>query len=99
MYYFIATIQEKTKNIEYEEYIRLAKPIVESYGGTYLVRTEEVTYLGEYWKPNRVIVIAFSSEELIKNWLSSKEYTAIMEKRKGTVGGDAIIVGGMNYEG
>ena len=59
MFYFIVTIH--SDNIEeindYQEYIELVKPIVESYGGRYLVRSNKITALQNEWIPDRVIII------------------------------------------
>lgn len=46
----------------YDEYIREVKPIVESFGGEYLVRTEKITSLHPERKPQRVIIIRFPSQ-------------------------------------
>lgn len=52
----------RPKQNEYDEYIKQIKPIVESYGGKYLVRTEEIFSLSENRKPDRVIVIQLMME-------------------------------------
>ena len=44
-YFIVDTYIDDNKNrSEYEEYIALVKPIVESYGGAYLVRSNKISY-------------------------------------------------------
>lgn len=80
---------------EYEDYIRLVKPIVERYGSEYLVRTEEVCHLCAGRTPQRVIVIRFAAREALDACFSSDEYKAIMSKRKKSVDSRAVIAEGL----
>ena len=61
-YYFIVNIylKEKSKPEEYKDYIDLVKPIVEKYGGEYLVRTDEITYLTDDYTPDRIITVSYT---------------------------------------
>ncbi len=55
MIYFIVTVDIIEDKNNYQEYIRQVKPIVEEYGGRYLVRSNKITALQEQWCPRRVI--------------------------------------------
>ena len=55
----------------YDQYIQLVAPIVERYGGRYLVRGGKVTPLGSDWNPERVIILEFPAEANIRQWLAS----------------------------
>lgn len=94
MFYFIVTIH--SDNIEeindYQEYIELVKPIVESYGGRYLVRSNKITALQNEWIPDRVIIIEWKTREQLEACFSSEEYRAIAGKRENSVDSRAIIV-------
>lgn len=94
MFYFIVTIH--SDNIEeindYQEYIELVKPIVESYGGRYLVRSNKITALQNKWIPDRVIIIEWKTGEQLEACFSSEEYRAIAGKRENSVDSRAIIV-------
>ncbi|MDE7228908.1 MAG: DUF1330 domain-containing protein [Oscillospiraceae bacterium] len=96
-WYFIVDtyIDEQAGRGEYDEYIRLVKPIVEKYGGKYLVRTENITALSVKRTPNRAIVIKFDSREQLDKCFSSDEYKAIMSKRTNSVDSRAIIAEGL----
>ena len=62
----------------YEEYKILAKPIVESYGGEYLVRGGCATISeNELWTPTRLVVVRFPSREAVENFLSCDEYAPV----------------------
>ena len=51
MVYFMVTVQKNRKKdcSGYEDHIRLVKPIVERYGGKYLIRSDKVEALQEQW--------------------------------------------------
>ncbi len=62
----------------YEEYKILAKPIVESYGGEYLVRGGNTTVSeNELWTPHRLVIVRFPSREAAENFLSCDEYAPV----------------------
>ena len=92
MIYFMATIHANKENAEYMDYIRLVKPIVEGYGGHYLVRSEKITPLQEKWQPVRVIIIGWNTKEQLEKCFSSPEYKKIAKKREQNVDSRAIIV-------
>lgn len=96
-YYFMITVhfeKENGKDDLYREYIRQVKPIVEQFGGKYLVRTEDIAYLSKDWKPDRVIIIEFPSKELLESCFSSEQYQKIKSKRENSVKSMAIVVKG-----
>ena len=68
------------------------KPIVESYGGEYLARTENVTALSPLRKPDRVIIIRFPSKEKLDDCFASDEYRRIMHERVDSVDARALIL-------
>ena len=64
--------------VAYEEYKIRAKPIVESYGGEYLVRGGNTTVSeSELWTPTRLVVVRFPSREKAENFLSCDEYAPV----------------------
>lgn len=91
-YFMVDTyIDEEKGRGEYDAYIEEVKPIVESYGGRYLVRTENLTSLCGHRAPQRVIIIKFDAREQLDACFASPEYKAIMSKRSGSVDSRAII--------
>ena len=62
----------------YEDYKIRAKPIVESYGGEYLVRDGFTTVSeNELWTPTRLVVVRFPSREAAENFLNCDEYAPV----------------------
>ncbi|MBI4619925.1 MAG: DUF1330 domain-containing protein [Desulfobacterales bacterium] len=87
-------IQSKIKDAEkYNQYIDQVLPIVEKYGGYYHVRGGIIRAFGS-WKPERMIVIEFQTEDQIQNWLKSPEYSAVAPLREEGADTEAIIVEG-----
>ena len=67
----------------YEQYQRLVPPIVERFGGRYLVRGGKITPLGKKdWQPERMIILEFPAMENIQQWLASPEYQQIAPLRE-----------------
>lgn len=98
-YYFIVdTYMSEDGFGEYDDYIVQVKPIVEQYGGKYLVRTNTVVSLNDERCPQRSIVIEFPNQEALERCFSSAEYKAIMIKRVNSVDSRAIIVPGIEEE-
>jgi len=92
--YFIVNtkISDLSKRKQYDEYIVKVKPIAESFGGRYIVRSEQITALSDSWKPDRVIVIEFASKDQILAWLSSPQYKEVSSLRVNSVESEAIII-------
>jgi uncharacterized protein (DUF1330 family) len=85
-------IDQKRGRGSYDDYIRKVKPVVESRGGEYLVRTENVTALSPLRRPDRVIIIRFPSREKMDACFASEEYRKIMHEREDCVDARALII-------
>ena len=92
--YFIIDvyIDDHKGRCAYDDYIVKVKPIVESFGGEYLVRTEKITALSLLRNPQRVIIIRFPSREKLEACFASEEYCKIMHERTENVDARAVIV-------
>jgi uncharacterized protein (DUF1330 family) len=87
-------VRDKDK---YQQYIDQVSPIVTKYGGRYLVRGGNIRALGS-WKPERIIVIEFPTENHVNDWLKSPEYKAIEPLREdGGADAKAILVDGYTH--
>lgn len=92
-FFIVDTYIDKNKGRgSYDDYIEQVKPIVESYGGEYLARSENVTALSPLRKPDRVIIIKFPSREKLDACFASDEYRRIMHDRVDNVDARAVIV-------
>lgn len=92
-YFIVDTYIDATKGKQsYTDYIEEVKPIVESYGGEYLVRSEKIVSLHHERNPHRVVIIRFPHRQQLNKCFASKEYKAIKSKREDSVDARAIIV-------
>ncbi len=84
-----------TDPIPYEEYKKLAPPVVAAYGGKYLARGGKVETLEGDWSPTRLVILEFESAERAKQWLESPEYSAGRQLRHKTATSNMIVVEGV----
>jgi uncharacterized protein (DUF1330 family) len=88
-------VEVKVGNPEiYAQYVAKVPEIAAKYGGRYLARTNRVESLFGGWKPERMILLEFPSEETIHRWLDSAEYRAIAPLREAGAETRAVIVDG-----
>ena len=76
----------------YNDYVMKVKPIVESFGGEYLARSEKISCLHSLRTPKRVIIIKFPSKDAVEKCFMSEPYKAIMNERTENVDARALIV-------
>ena len=82
--------------IRYEEYKKLAKPIIESFGGEYLARGGELySDQTDLWVPSRLVVIKFKSMQKAKKFLASDEYKPIKAIRIEAAQSTTLLVEGL----
>ncbi len=92
-YFLIDTYIDKERGRGlYDDYINKVKPIVESCGGEYLLRSEKVSSLSPQRTPQRVIVIRFPDRKKMEACFHSEEYKAIAHERAESVDARAVIV-------
>ncbi len=92
--YIIAAV-EVTDAVGFDEYRRMAGPIVAAFGGKFVVRGGKVETLEGDWIANRLVVIEFESVERAKEWWASDEYRAAKELRQRTTKSKLLIVEGV----
>ncbi|MDR1698510.1 MAG: DUF1330 domain-containing protein [Prevotellaceae bacterium] len=92
--FFIVNIEIPDRNgrDSYDEYIAKVKPIVEAYGGNYIVRSEHISLFAGTQKPDRIIVIRFDSRQQLDKCFASAEYAAVKGLRENSVRTTAFIV-------
>ena len=79
----------------YNTYRALNTPIVEAFGGRFLVRTTDIEELEGKWHPERLVIIEFPSEETAKRWWSSDDYRAAKQIRQQATLTKMIVVRGV----
>ena len=91
--YIVGNI-EITDPVTYEEYRKLVPPLVEKYGGKYLVRGGTAEQLEGSNPPKRVVVLEFPSLDAAKKFYNSAEYGAAKAIRQKASSGDLWVVEG-----
>ena len=86
---------EIKKPKQYKEYIEKVKPIVEMYGGEYVVKAGETTIVEGTWTYPRTVVIKFPSYEKALEWYNSEKYKPIKQIRLENSIGNGIIIKGV----
>lgn len=92
--YIIADI--KVTNPErYKDYTSQTGPLIEKYGGRFIVRGGEVTVVAGDWTPNRLVVIEFPNMATLKKFHNSKEYQKLAKIREEASEGSLMFVEGV----
>ncbi|MEZ5932884.1 MAG: DUF1330 domain-containing protein [Alphaproteobacteria bacterium] len=79
----------------FQHYRDKVAPLVEAFGGRYIVRGGEVTTLeGELAAP-RLVIIEFADRAAARRWYDSEEYQEILPLRLKSAEGSAVIVDGI----
>ncbi len=79
---------------DYNEYITKVKPIVEKFGGEYIVRGGTNQVVEGNWQYSRTIVLKFPSYEKALEWYNSEEYQPIKQIRLDNAISNGIIIRG-----
>lgn len=90
--YMIIQTKEITDSEKYASYTSKARPIVESYGGKYLVSTDNIMNINWSWSPVRMVIIEFPDDTSFDKCFASDEYKKIIHLRTESVKGEAILV-------
>ena len=93
--YFIIQINVINPN-NYKEYIDKVTPIVEKFGGTYIVRGGKSKNVEGNWPFKRTVVLKFPSYEMVCKWHESEEYRPIKKIREDNSECNAIIIEGID---
>ena len=86
---------EVTDPVRYESYKKAAQEAVQKYRGRYLVRGGATHVLEGYWRPHRIVVLEFPSQEAVQRFFASPEYQAACVLRAGAARMNIIAVEGV----
>ena len=85
-----------TDPIAYEDYKAATSPIIEAYGGEYLIRGGIIDVIqNELWNPTRLVLVKFPSIEAARKFLNSPEYAPLKEIRLENSQATLLIVEGL----
>lgn len=80
----------------YEQYKLQAKPIVEQYGGRYLARGGEMSFMETtLWQPKRLVLIEFPSSAQARRFYESPEYQAVLPISQRSARRTVVILEGL----
>lgn len=66
-------------------------------GGTFIVRGSDLDVIEGDWSPQRLVIMAFDSDDGAANFVRSAEYTALEELRLRAVKSSVVVAAG--YQG
>ena len=93
---YLVVDTDLTDATRYEDYKRLAKPIVEQHGGQYLARGGEITRKEtELWDPKRLVLIRFDSADQARRFYDSPEYQQVLQISKASARRTVVILEGL----
>jgi uncharacterized protein (DUF1330 family) len=82
---------------QYQEYMRLVKPVIEAAGGRYLVRGGAHKVVEGNWYPRRLVVMEFPSMDVAQDFYLSPEYQALKALRlRSSITHAGVAVEGMD---
>ena len=79
----------------YEEYKRQVKPLIERFGGRYVVRGGPHDVLEGDWTPTRLVVLEFPDMASLRAWYDSPEYAPLKVLRQAAAESRLIAVEGL----
>ena len=93
---YLVVDTDLTDATRYEDYKRLAKPIVEQHGGQYLARGGEITRKEtDLWDPQRLVLIRFDSAEQARRFYDSPQYQQVLQISKASARRTVVILEGL----
>lgn len=77
----------------WDEYRRIAGPLMAASGGTFIVRSERIESLEGDWRPATFSVVEFPTYDAAAAFYASPEYKATIPLRQSASRGRGILVG------
>ena len=96
--YLIVDVARIRDDDAYGRYKKQVSPGLVAAGGEYLARGGTIEILEGTWKPNRLIVVRFSTTAAARQWWASDEYAPLRKLRQDSTDCNMIIVDGFRGE-
>lgn len=93
--YFLVDIREVKDAAKMEEYKARISPVVEKFGGRYLVRGGPLEVTEGDWRPVFPVLIQFPSMEQARRWYDSEEYRELKQLRLSATKGSGVFLTGL----
>lgn len=78
----------------FEEYRGRVVPVLEAFGGRYLVRGGALETLEGAEQRRRLVIIEFPSMDAARSFYHSEAYAPVLQRRLGSAASDAVLVEG-----
>ena len=91
--YLIANIEVKDP-VKFEEYRQKVVPVIQKFGGRYLIRGGDVRCLEGNLPLKRLVVLEFPTVEAAQQFYDSAEYEPILKLRLTSTQSDLVLVQG-----
>ena len=79
---------------KFAKYREQVSPLIEAYGGKYIVRGGEHEVLEGDWNPTRLVVLEFESAEAAKKFWDSDDYAPVKKMRHESAQSNIVLVEG-----
>ncbi|MDA9657432.1 DUF1330 domain-containing protein [Alphaproteobacteria bacterium] len=81
---------------EYKKYLNKVKPMVEKFGGKYLIKGGEIDAKEtDLWKPKRIVLVQFPNKVSALNWYNSEEYRPLKNLRLNNATSNILFIKGV----
>ena len=94
---YIVTQIEITDPETFETYRAQVPPILEKYGGEFIVRGGDREVLEGDWPWSRMVILKFPDREAAKAWHASAEYQGPKALRQAASKANMIVVDGVKF--
>jgi uncharacterized protein (DUF1330 family) len=92
--YYIASPEEVSDPDGMKEYATNSEPVLNSFGGRYLVHRNVARQLSGSWDPKYIVLIEFPSMERLLEWYESEEYRPWRELRERSAKASIVVTEG-----
>jgi len=96
--YLIANL-EVTDAAKLEEYRQKVVPVIDKFGGRYLVRGGELRRLEGNLPLSRLVILEFPTLDAAQKFYDSAEYAPILKIRLDSTRSDLVLAQGYGYSG
>ena len=81
---------------EYKKYLEKVKPMVEKFGGKYLIKGGKIEAKEtDLWKPKRIVLVKFPNKSSALRWYNSEEYRALKHLRLNNASSNILFIEGV----
>ena len=94
---FFLLVDVDIHNIEeYKKYLEKVKPMVEKFGGKYLIKGGKIDAKEtDLWKPKRIVLVKFPNKSSALKWYNSEEYRALKHLRLNNSSSNILFIEGV----